>query len=70
VARSVCGVYWFHPLVWVCWRHLRLEAERACDDAVVRDGEATAYADQLVTHAVRPSCSSSSWPTTDSRHAA
>jgi bla regulator protein BlaR1 len=59
VARSVCALYWFHPLVWVCWRHLGLEAERACDDAVVRDGEATAYADQLVTHAQRLAASKS-----------
>jgi uncharacterized protein (TIGR03435 family) len=53
VARSVCALYWFHPLVWIAWRQLALEAERACDDAVLRRTEATAYADQLVTLAQR-----------------
>ncbi len=41
--------YWFHPIVWVAWRQLALEAERACDDAVLRRlGSRPAYADQLV----------------------
>ncbi len=48
LARVVCSLYWFHPLVWMVWRHLTLEAERACDDAVLKGSEATAYADQLV----------------------
>jgi uncharacterized protein (TIGR03435 family) len=56
--RIVCALYWFHPLVWMAWRRLGLEAERACDDAVLRVAERTAYAQQLVTlarHHVRPS---------------
>ncbi len=28
IARVVCALYWFHPLVWISWRQLRLEAER------------------------------------------
>ena len=48
LARVVCSVYWFHPLVWIVWRQFSLDAERACDDAVVVRAEATAYADQLV----------------------
>lgn len=48
VSRTVCLFYWFHPLVWVGWRWLRLEAERACDDAVVQTAEHTEYAEQLV----------------------
>jgi uncharacterized protein (TIGR03435 family) len=48
-ARIVSAVYWFHPLVWIAWRRLGLEAERACDDAVLRGSERTAYAQQLVT---------------------
>ena len=48
LARAVCAVYWFHPLVWIAWRQLALEAERSCDDAVLGRSEATAYADQLV----------------------
>jgi uncharacterized protein (TIGR03435 family) len=52
-SRLVCALYWFHPLIWVMWRQLALEAERACDDAVLREAEATQYADQLVDLAER-----------------
>jgi beta-lactamase regulating signal transducer with metallopeptidase domain/ankyrin repeat protein len=48
-ARVACSFYWFHPLVWMAWRGLCLEAERACDDAVVRTAESTEYAEQLVS---------------------
>jgi uncharacterized protein (TIGR03435 family) len=51
--RVVCALYWFHPLVWIAWRRLGIEAERACDDAVLRTVEQTAYAQQLVTLARR-----------------
>jgi beta-lactamase regulating signal transducer with metallopeptidase domain len=53
LARAVCAAYWFHPLVWIAWQRLTLEAERSCDDAVLRLSEATAYADQLVGLAQR-----------------
>jgi beta-lactamase regulating signal transducer with metallopeptidase domain len=53
LARALCGIYWFHPLAWITWRQFVLEAERACDDAVLRRSEATAYADQLVVLAQR-----------------
>jgi uncharacterized protein (TIGR03435 family) len=53
LARAVCAVYWFHPMVWITWRRLALEAERACDDAVLEYSEATTYADQLVGLAER-----------------
>jgi uncharacterized protein (TIGR03435 family) len=53
LARAVCALYWFHPLAWIAWRKLVLDAERSCDDAVLRRSEATAYADQLVELAKR-----------------
>jgi uncharacterized protein (TIGR03435 family) len=59
LARLVCVIYWFHPLVWTAERELLLNAERACDDAVLAhastagDDDATAYADQLVDLAKR-----------------
>jgi TonB family protein len=53
IARAVCALYWFHPLVWIAWRRLELEAERSCDDAVLAQSEAPAYADQLVDLAKR-----------------
>jgi uncharacterized protein (TIGR03435 family) len=64
-ARVVTACYWFHPIVWMAWRQLSLEAERACDDAVLLSkaqeasvpGSApvasTDYADQLVALAQR-----------------
>jgi len=53
LARVACAIYWFHPLVWIALRQLVLEAERACDDAVLHRAEATAYADQLIVLAER-----------------
>ncbi len=53
VARAICALYWFHPLVWIARDRLALEAERSCDDAVLRSSEPTAYADQLVELAER-----------------
>lgn len=48
----VASAYWFHPLIWIAWRSMCLEAEQASDDAVLLaigdDDDATAYADQLV----------------------
>src|SRR5207302_9963933 len=60
IARVVCAVYWFHPLVWIAWRQLALAAERSCDDAVLGRSEATAYADQLVGLAQRLSAAAKS----------
>jgi beta-lactamase regulating signal transducer with metallopeptidase domain len=47
-ARAICACYWFHPLAWVAWRRLCLEAERACDDAVIQNADRADYAEQLV----------------------
>jgi hypothetical protein len=54
-ARLACAIFWFHPLAWAAWRQLRLEAERACDDAVLRTGDGADYAEQLVALARRMS---------------
>ncbi|HUP44380.1 MAG TPA: M56 family metallopeptidase [Thermoanaerobaculia bacterium] len=48
VARVACALYWPHPMVWAALRRFCLEAERACDDAVITVYEAPTYADQLV----------------------
>ncbi|MFL6246997.1 MAG: ankyrin repeat domain-containing protein [Thermoanaerobaculia bacterium] len=48
-ARAACALYWPHPLVWSAWRRFCLEAERACDDAVIGSSEPAAYAGQLVS---------------------
>jgi beta-lactamase regulating signal transducer with metallopeptidase domain len=52
-ARAVCALYWFHPLAWIAWKALRLEAERACDDAVLAREDAGDYAEQLLELARR-----------------
>lgn len=48
-ARAACALYWPHPMVWMAWRRFCLEAERACDDAVIGVSEPAAYAGQLVS---------------------
>jgi beta-lactamase regulating signal transducer with metallopeptidase domain len=57
-AHAVVALYWFHPLAWMVYQRLRLEAEHACDDAVVASEENMLYAEQLVdlarTFVVRP----------------
>lgn len=53
ISRLICIGYWPHPLVWMAWRRLSLEAERACDDAVVAFARNTEYAEQLLNSARR-----------------
>jgi HEAT repeat protein/beta-lactamase regulating signal transducer with metallopeptidase domain len=38
VVQLACVVYWFHPLVRLAARRVRIEAERACDALVVAAG--------------------------------
>lgn len=45
----VRALAWFNPLAWIAANRLRLESERACDDAVIAKGiAAREYAAQLV----------------------
>jgi beta-lactamase regulating signal transducer with metallopeptidase domain len=38
-AQVAMALFWFNPLVWLAMRRMRAEAENACDDYVLRDGE-------------------------------
>ena len=52
LAFLLCVVYWFHPLVWVCYMLYVRDAEAACDEAVVKDmdeGSRRAYARALLS---------------------
>ena len=49
VGRIVCAVYWFHPLVWLMFRHLAFNMECKTDDAVLHQGAvASDYAQTLM----------------------
>ncbi len=49
LAHLICALYWFHPLVWLAARQMRLESERACDDLVLTAGVAPSdYARHLL----------------------
>lgn len=38
IAQAACCLFWFHPLAWMALARQRTERERACDDAVLRQG--------------------------------
>jgi len=49
VVQLACAVYWFHPLVRLAARRVRIEAERSCDALVVAAGtRASDYAGDLL----------------------
>jgi beta-lactamase regulating signal transducer with metallopeptidase domain len=49
IAQSALALFWFHPLMWVAVRRIRIESERACDDLVLGTGtRASEYADHLL----------------------
>ena len=48
-ATVIRALFWVHPLVWLVCSRLRLECERACDDAVLRSGiDGSRYASHLL----------------------
>jgi beta-lactamase regulating signal transducer with metallopeptidase domain len=52
IAQLGCAIYWFNPLVWLAWRRMQIDRERACDDLVLSAGEkASAYARHLLDSA-------------------
>ena len=54
LAALACRVVFFHPLVWLAYRHLRWERELACDYAVVRESsEARLRYAQCLTNLAR-----------------
>jgi beta-lactamase regulating signal transducer with metallopeptidase domain len=54
LAQLALALLWFHPLVWMAVRRMRLEREHACDDFVLIAGaRASRYADDLLAFARR-----------------
>jgi len=50
LSHVVRALYWFHPLAWLAAYRLRVEGERACDDAVLRAGALPSdYAEHLLS---------------------
>jgi TonB family protein len=62
IAQAACCLFWFHPLAWMAVRRLRLERERACDDAVLRRGVAAYdYAGHLMESVRTLAAGRNSW---------
>jgi len=50
IVAAITRVFWFDPVMWMASRRLRMEGERACDDAVLNLGvDGGDYATQIVT---------------------
>jgi HEAT repeat protein/beta-lactamase regulating signal transducer with metallopeptidase domain len=50
LSHAARALYWFHPLAWLASYRLRVEGERACDDAVLRAGALPSdYAEHLLS---------------------
>jgi beta-lactamase regulating signal transducer with metallopeptidase domain len=49
--RILCCIYWFDPVVWLCFHQARLDCERACDQRVLEQGHISPalYAELLYT---------------------
>jgi beta-lactamase regulating signal transducer with metallopeptidase domain len=48
-ANLLRTLYWFNPVLWIAYRRLRHEAERACDDLVLTSGiSGSEYAAHLI----------------------
>ena len=49
LTNVACAFFWFHPLVWYARRRMKIERERACDDAVINAGvKPSTYSDHLL----------------------
>ena len=49
IAQLAGALFWFHPLMWLAARRMRLERERACDDWVLAERTTpSVYADHLL----------------------
>jgi beta-lactamase regulating signal transducer with metallopeptidase domain len=49
LVQLACALHWFNPLIWLNWKWMQIEREKACDDLVLTAGaKASAYAEQLL----------------------
>jgi HEAT repeat protein/beta-lactamase regulating signal transducer with metallopeptidase domain len=50
ISHFARALHWFNPLAWYAAHRVRIESERACDDAVLREGaRASDYAEHLLS---------------------
>jgi hypothetical protein len=50
LARIICSVFWFMPVVWVAYSQLQSEQEKSCDEYVVGSGvKAVTYARHVLS---------------------
>lgn len=56
LARLACALHWYNPLVWYAARQAHALQERACDDAVLREGGTPSEYAQLLVDIATGDC--------------
>jgi beta-lactamase regulating signal transducer with metallopeptidase domain len=50
LSRMICSIFWFLPILWLCYEHLRTEQEKSCDALTIDSGVfPVEYAGHLIT---------------------
>lgn len=50
IARFSCALFWFNPLIWMTYKLMKKEQEKACDELVLNSGiKPSTYAENLLS---------------------
>lgn len=50
IARFICSIFWFNPIIWITYNSMKKEQEKACDELVLNSGiKPSTYAANLLS---------------------